>query len=200
MVCLADERIEKIRKYRREYMRRWNAAHRDQINTKQRAKYASDPTMRVRTVARNRKRWLLNSDQVREYNNHWSREHPEVKRTAERRRYAADPVKAKAKRDKWRRANPERVKELARLSRIRNRAACRAMCMKRHASKLHRTPQWADLRAISAFYAHCPDGFHVDHVIPLRGKTVSGLHVLANLQYLPAAENLMKGNHFRGDA
>lgn len=56
------------------------------------------------------------------------------------------------------------------------------------------TPLWADKIAIHQFYVNCPDGFHVDHIIPLHGKLVSGLHVLENLQYLPAEENLRKGN------
>ena len=60
------------------------------------------------------------------------------------------------------------------------------------------TPAWADLAAIRAFYRNCPPGFHVDHIVPLNGKTISGLHVLPNLQYLPATENLRKGNRFGG--
>ena len=52
------------------------------------------------------------------------------------------------------------------------------------AKKLQRIPPWADLTAIQNFYLNRPNGFHVDHIIPLCGKKVSGLHVLENLQYL----------------
>jgi hypothetical protein len=65
---------------------------------------------------------------------------------------------------------------------------------KRRADKLKRTPKWANLKAIKEFYMNCPNGYHVDHIIPLKGKNVSGLHILENLQYLPAIENLKKGN------
>ncbi len=68
------------------------------------------------------------------------------------------------------------------------------------ASRKHRvkqaTPKWADLKAIRQFYFECPEGYHVDHVIPMNGKLVSGLHILSNLQYLLAADNLHKGNKF----
>ncbi len=59
-----------------------------------------------------------------------------------------------------------------------------------------RTPPWAELLEISDFYANCPKGFHVDHEIPLRGNIVSGLHVLSNLKYLSAKENMSKGNRY----
>lgn len=66
----------------------------------------------------------------------------------------------------------------------------------RQASKIKRTPKWADLKKIREFYKRCPDGYTVDHIVPLRGKTVSGLHVEYNLQYLTGSENASKGNRY----
>lgn len=70
---------------------------------------------------------------------------------------------------------------------------------KYRASKLHRTPVWLskeELDQIAIFYANCPEGYEVDHILPLQGKLVSGLHVLSNLQYLTKADNAIKNNSF----
>lgn len=75
---------------------------------------------------------------------------------------------------------------------------------KRQADKLQRTPAWLtedDHWMIEQAYELAAlrsqmFGFswHVDHVLPLRGKTVSGLHVPTNLRVIPWVENLRKGN------
>lgn len=65
---------------------------------------------------------------------------------------------------------------------------------KRRAAKLNATPSWANLDIIKEIYNNCPKGYHVDHIVPLQGKEVCGLHVEYNLQYLPALENMKKGN------
>lgn len=66
----------------------------------------------------------------------------------------------------------------------------------RRAGIAHRVPSWADPFVIQDFYDHCPAGHHVDHIVPLFGKLVSGFHVQDNLQYLPAAENMRKNAKF----
>jgi hypothetical protein len=67
------------------------------------------------------------------------------------------------------------------------------------AAKLKRTPLWVTLNEqeeIAEFYKNCPTGFHVDHILPLQGKNISGLHTLSNLQYLTAEENSSKKNTY----
>lgn len=64
----------------------------------------------------------------------------------------------------------------------------------RAADRLKAMPSWADKRAIAKFYRDCPAGFHVDHIVPLRHEAICGLHILSNMRYLPAEENLKKGN------
>ena len=56
----------------------------------------------------------------------------------------------------------------------------------------------AERAEIDGVYRFCQlfAGFEVDHIIPLQGKTVSGLHVPENLQALPIAVNRSKGNKF----
>lgn len=74
---------------------------------------------------------------------------------------------------------------------------------RRQSAQLNRTPKWADLKAIKAIYKEASirskkEGikYHVDHIIPLRGKNVSGLHIHSNLQIITAHENALKHNKF----
>ena len=70
------------------------------------------------------------------------------------------------------------------------------------AQKLNQAPaavvkEWnknGEVDEIREFYDNCPEGYHVDHIVPLNGVAARGLHILENLQYLPASENISKGN------
>lgn len=72
-----------------------------------------------------------------------------------------------------------------------------ALNRERELAKMNATPKWLSKeqrQQMKDFYTNRPDGYHVDHIHPLKGKNFCGLHVPWNLQYLPAAENIRKRN------
>lgn len=95
-----------------------------------------------------------------------------------------------------RQENPERAKEADKRFRAKHLPSILAKNAARRARLRQRIASWVDLKAIREFYKNCPSEYHVDHIIPLLGKNVSGLHCLENLQYLPRLENIAKGNKF----
>jgi len=107
--------------------------------------------------------------------------------------------KIKLKNEKYLKENPDKRKETQSKYYKANKNAINAKNRNRQLAKIFRTPKWADLQAIKEFYINCPKDMTVDHIIPLQGKLVSGLHVLANLQYLTPKENFSKGNKYKVD-
>lgn len=114
--------------------------------------------------------------------------------------------------DKWIKSNPEKNRQSKLKYRLRNKDAIRAYNKRwsqnnagrvtaysraYQLAKARAMPKWLSpdqVADINAFYSSRPDDYHVDHVVPLNGKNVCGLHVRWNLQYLPASENIRKSN------
>lgn len=89
---------------------------------------------------------------------------------------------------------PEKYKNYQQDYQRRNLGLYRFHCAKRRTAKLNATPLWTDLTEIKRIYRDCPEGYVVDHELPLQGKNVCGLHVPWNLQYLTEEENVRKHN------
>lgn len=97
-------------------------------------------------------------------------------------------------------------REAKRLWRKNNIGLVLAECAKRRSAKLKRTPSWLtefDKLKVKCYYQvaamrsrESGEQWHVDHIIPLQGKNVCGLHVPSNLQIIPAIENIRKNNHY----
>jgi len=117
-----------------------------------------------------------------------------------------NPERARQLRKAEYHANHELAKEAARKYRAENPAKINAWSRKHQLAKKMRTPNWLavdDYWMMEEAYELAAlrtkmFGFnwHVDHIIPLQGKLVSGLHVPHNLQVIPAKENIRKRNKF----
>lgn len=129
----------------------------------------------------------------------WKKANPEKDRSYKKKWQDDNPEVVAA----WRKANPDKIKGYAAETRKKFKAERLADVRKRQAQKQNATPSWANDEEIKYFYrlakyfTDLSGGFvkyHVDHVVPLRGKNVCGLHVEHNLQVLPAHLNHAKGN------
>jgi len=154
-----------------EYRERINAQQRE----RQRERYATDPDYRERINAQQRERRATDPD------------YREKKNAQQRERRATDPDYREKKNAQQR----ERGHPYAAL---------------RRAAKLQRTPAWLTdkhRKEIAAIYKRAAQitartgiAHHVDHILPLQGKNISGLHVPSNLQILTETENKTKGNTY----
>jgi hypothetical protein len=130
-----------------------------------------------------------NIEKRRIYNTKWEANNKKWRKVYEKEWNKNNPDKIKAKQDKWAKNNKHKKA---------------AKEMKRQADKLNATPKWLtkeQLSEIKGFYELAKElqwlseePLHVDHIVPLRGKSVCGLHVPWNLQILPKTVNLYKSN------
>lgn len=99
--------------------------------------------------------------------------------------------------------NKKETKEYRQWYQKENADVIARISAKRRARKVKATPKWLTeehFTMINNFYKEAKSlssdacKYHVDHIVPLQGKDVCGLHVPWNLQILPASENLKKSN------
>lgn len=146
-----------------------------------------------------------NPDKQKEHERRWR----DINRDHERERIRQFHLDNPSKRSEYRKNYDQRHpgKQLARKCKYYrdNPDKSRVYVTRRRAAKLNRTPAWLTVEhkaAIVAIYKEAArrrkDGedVHVDHVVPLAGKLVCGLHVPWNLAIITARENQKKNNRF----
>lgn len=141
-------------------------------------------TKKEKVNARAKAWYLLNKERKRQYDIEYNKK---------------NRVKRNMQSLEWTKKNKDKKLEICKKSYRKNRKQSFVNAANRRARLLLAMPKWlteehkAQLRII---YKNRPDGYHVDHIVPLKGKIVCGLHVPWNLQYLPATENFSKGSQF----
>jgi hypothetical protein len=134
----------------------------------------------------------------------------QCKQIADKKTYQKHKEQRCSKVKEYKNRNKEKALKAVRVSaakwRKENKDKNAAKSTRYRASKLQATPSWLTKEhneQIESFYwlsklqkELTDDTYHVDHIVPLKGKTVCGLHVPWNLQILKATDNIKKGNKY----
>ena len=134
----------------------------------------------------------------------WYERNKELTKDRARQWTIDNPERKNEIRTKWREENREQHNAGNREWNSKNKDVKAALSAKRRSAKLNRTPKWLtadDIEHMQALYSvaamiqrESGVEYHIDHIIPLQGKFVSGLHVPDNLRVIPAVDNLKKSN------
>lgn len=135
----------------------------------------------------------------------WTEANREKARKASREYAARNREERNKQAVEWQTKNKERHVAKRKEYWASNKAKSAHLTRLRDARKLQATPAWADLSAIERLYEEAQrvsqetgTPHHVDHIVPLAGHEVCGLHVETNLRVIPAVENMRKQNKLLG--
>lgn len=152
------------------------------------------------------KAWKLkNKEKIKQQSKEYREANKEKEKAQKKEYYIKNKETILARNKQYRDSNPDKVSKQISAWREKNIGRVQARLRKYQAGKIKRTPSW--LTEIDKFemeciykYAAALNGvglnYHVDHIIPLQGKIVSGLHLPENLQVMQASENIKKQNKF----
>lgn len=142
---------------------------------------------------------MSKEDIARERARAWYRDNKERKKAYDLVYNTKNRAKKNAQSRKWVADNYAKRKEIMKADYRKFKGRVFASCAARRARVAKALPSWLtkeQRQTIRLIYENRPEGYHVDHIVPIKGKNVSGLHVPWNLQYLPALENFSKGNKY----
>jgi hypothetical protein len=185
---------------RREYSRKYYAE-----NKEKKREYGAKNKEKIRETTR---KWnAKNKERKSEATRKWYVENKEEHRENVRKWTAENKERKSETTRKWSLENKEKIRETQRQWNKANQSKINKFSANRRAARLNATPAWltdkqqAEMAAIykEAMAMEKQTGIphHVDHIVPLKGKNVSGLHVPWNLQILTATENMSKGNRLQ---
>ena len=134
----------------------------------------------------------------------WYERNKELTKERARAWAIANPEKSTNSKTKWREENIETHNAINREWFANNKDKRASYEGKRRSAQLQRTPVWdknahlivAKYQLANMLTRETGKPHHVDHIIPLQGKNVSGLHVFSNLRVIPGEENVKKSNKY----
>ena len=157
-------------------------------------------------ISQERKAYLAiwranNRDKTRAAQQRYYEKNKEVCDARVKESHSKKPEYYAQKSTEWQNENKERHLQNRRNSYARN-SAKEIERVRRRQKKIRHGEMFmnqAEQAEVQGMYDFCQifKSFEVDHIIPLNGKTVSGLHILSNLQVLPISVNRSKGNKFK---